>query len=70
MPVRAAFRSFFLLDTPKTAFTMTNSFHRLTKPKYFFKNQGIFFSFDFKNTGSTPPRYLRPIVTQEIHTSH
>ena len=69
MLVREAFRSFFLLDTPKTTFTMTNSFHRSTKSEYFFKNQGIF-QFDFKKPGSTPPRHLRPIVTQEIHTSH
>ena len=69
MLVREAFRSFFLLDTPKTTFTMTNSFHRSTKSEYFFKNQGIF-QFDFKKPGSTLPRHLRPIVTQEIHTSH
>ena len=61
---------FFSPRYSQNSITMTNSFHRLTKPKYFFKNQGIFFGFDFKETGSTPPRYLRPIVTQEIHTSH
>ena len=69
MPVREAFRSFFLLDTLKTAFTMTNSFNRLTKLKYFFKNQGIFSLF-LKRQVAPFPRYLHPIVTQEMHTSH
>ena len=68
MPVREAFRSFCLLDTLKTAFTMRNSCHRWIKQEYFLKNQSIFFSFVFKKTGSSPPSYLRPIVTQEIHT--
>ena len=35
------------------------------KSECFFKNQGIFFNL-FLKTGSTPPCYLRPIVTQEI----
>ena len=37
MPVRKAFWSFFLLDTPETAFTMTNSFDRSTKSEHFFQ---------------------------------
>ena len=69
MPAREAFWSFFfLLDTLKTAFTMRNQFHRWIKSEYFFKNQGMFFSFVFKKIGSSPPSYLCPIVTQEIHT--
>ena len=39
------------------------------KSEYFFKNQGIFFNLLLK-TGSTPSCYLRPTVTQEIHTIH
>ena len=66
MPVREAFRSFFLIDTLKTAFTMRNSSHRRIKQEYFFKNQSIFFSFVFKKTGGSPPSYLHSIVTQEI----
>ena len=70
MLVREAFRSLFLIDTLKTVYTMRNSFHRSTKSEYFFKNQGIFFSFVFKKTGRTLLCYLRCIVTQEIHTIH
>ena len=70
MPVREAFRSFFLLDTLKTAFTMTNSFHRLTKLGVFFQKSRLFFSLFLKRQVAPPLHYLRPIVTQEMHTSH
>ena len=69
MPVREAFRSFFYSILLKQHLQW--EIHSIDRQnRSIFSKIRAFFSFVFIKAGSTPPRYLHPIVTQEIHTIH